>query len=127
MSIGPDATEARSIDNYSLADALISFAALLRLNPEIPDLYSVQVTPTSFVDGAWEFSVHPRAHAEEQSIDAVRTFAALLDPGAALHLSEPHTRTRGGTYRQLKATGERNGARYEVWTFIAETPADAAA
>ena len=124
MTIGTDAAE-RTIDNYSLADALISFAALLRLNPELPDLYSVQVSPTSF-DGAWKFSVHPRAHIEEQSIDGVRTFAALLGPEAQLHLSEPHTRTHGGTYRQLKATGERNGARFEVWTFIAETPADAA-
>lgn len=127
MSIDTDATEPRSIDNYSLADALISFAALLRFNPELSDLYSVHVSPTSFVDGVWQFSLHPRASAEEASIDAVRTFAALLGPDAQMHLSEPQTRSHGGTYRQLRATGQRNGAHFEVWTFIATAPAPAAA
>jgi hypothetical protein len=123
MSTGTDTTAPRTLDNNSLADALISLAALLRLNPQLPGVSGITVGVGDYNAGTWEASLHPSVHAEEESIDAVRTLAAVFGPDATLHLDEPRASTLGGTYRVLNARATRNNLALEAWAFIARTPA----
>jgi hypothetical protein len=125
MSTGTDTTPAARTapDNLSLADTLISLAALLRLNPQISDLYSVSITPHDHRAGTWSIQLHPYTSDEEASTDAVRTFAALFGSDAAVRLEPPRPRHGGGTYRQLDARATHARMRLELWTHIAHTPA----
>ena len=123
MSTGTEHTAPRTLDNNNLADALVTLAGMLRLNPDLPPVFSINVSVGDRAAGTWEAQIHPSGTAEEQAIDAVRTFAAVFGPDATLHLGEPQTSTRSGTYRQLAARGTRDGLCLEAWAFIARTPA----
>jgi len=125
MTTGTDTTAPRTLDNNSLADALISLAGLLRLNPQLPRASSVSIAAGDYQAGTWEAALHPYVYGEEESIDAVRAFAAAFGPHATVHLAEPSTSSTGSTYRQLAARAVRSGTRLEAWAFIAHTPAPA--
>jgi len=123
MSTGTEHTAPRALDNNTLADALVTLAGLLRLNPQLPPVHSVNVTIGDYNTGTWQAQIHPAAGIEEQAIDAVRTFAAAFGPDATTHLDPPRAFARGGTYRHLAARGARTGLQLEAWAFIARTPA----
>jgi len=123
MSTGTEHTAPRTLDNNNLADALVTLAGLLRLNPDLPPVFSINVSVGDRDAGTWEAQIHPNGSAEEHCVDAIRTFAAAFGPDATLHLGEPQTGTRSGTtYRQLAARGSRDGLCLEAWAFIARTP-----
>jgi hypothetical protein len=119
MTTGTDATAPRVLDNNSLADTLITLAGLLRLNPQLPPVSSIHVNVGDYQAGTWEASVHPAVYSdEEESIDAVRTFAAVFGTDATLHLELPQTSSLGGTYRRLATRAVRAGLQMEAWAFI---------
>jgi hypothetical protein len=124
MSTGTEHA-ARTIDNASLADALISLAGLLRTNPQLPRLYSVHVSPVDYRRESWQIQLHASAPDEQDGIDAVRTLAAAFGPDTELHLDEPYTTSSGNTFRTLTAHAQRPGIQLEAWTHVARTTAPA--
>ena len=123
MSTGTEHTAPRALDNNNLADALVTLAGLLRLNADLPPVFSVNVSVGDREAGTWEAQIHPSGSGEEYCVDAIRAFAAAFGSEATLHLGEPQVGTRSGTYRQLAARGTRDGLCLEAWAFIARTPA----
>lgn len=123
MSTGTEHTAPRTLDNNNLADALVTLAGLLRLHPDLPPVFNINVTVGDRAAGTWEAQIHPSGSGEEYCVDSIRTFAAAFGPDATLHLGEPQASTRSGTYRQLAARGTRDGLELEAWAFIARTPA----
>src|SRR5947209_13265660 len=122
MSTGTEHT-VRTIDNASLADALVSLAGLLRTHPEIPNLYSATLTRPGYRSSAgWKISVFPGAVEDEDAIEAVRTAAGVF-PDSELHLSDPIADSFGGTYRRLEAHATHAGNPITIWEHNRATPA----
>jgi hypothetical protein len=108
--------------NAALADALITAAGLLRLNPELPEVYGIEVHPDDRTHLAWNVELNPSVSGESDRIDAVRTFAAVLGPEADTYLSELHEGHCGDPFRQLSATACRGVHHISMWALIDDTP-----
>ena len=123
MAKHSNATALHAPDNNSLADALVTLAGVLRLNPHLPLVDSVSVASNDLPSAGWEWEtvVHPCADDEEVSIDAVRAYAAAFGPEAELHLDEARVNAAGTTYRFLTARAMRGSTRLEAWRHIAHT------